>query len=131
MKKFSLIAAGLHGVTAVSLGAFGAHGLKTALLSYPPEEAAKMLGWMETASRYQLTHAAALVGLAALAPSLPKDWGRFAAWGFTFGAAVFSGTLYAMALGAPHWLGGVTPIGGLGMLFGWSALVWAGLQQRD
>ncbi|HUL75644.1 MAG TPA: DUF423 domain-containing protein, partial [Vicinamibacteria bacterium] len=38
------------------------------------------------------------------------------------GSALFSGTLYAMALGAPRWLGAVTPIGGLGMMLGWLLL---------
>jgi len=131
MRKFCSIAAGLHGVTAVSLGAFGAHGMKKAYESLPPEESAKLLGWLETAARYQLTHAAALLALAALAPSLPKVWSRFSAHGLAWGTAVFSGTLYAMALGAPRWLGGVTPLGGLGMIAGWSALVWASVQEQS
>jgi len=38
------------------------------------------------------------------------------------GAALFAGTLYAMALGGPKWLGAVTPLGGLGMILGW---MWA------
>jgi uncharacterized membrane protein YgdD (TMEM256/DUF423 family) len=38
---------------------------------------------------------------------------------------VFSGTLFAMALGAPRWLGAVTPLGGLSFLAGWAALAWA------
>jgi uncharacterized membrane protein YgdD (TMEM256/DUF423 family) len=38
------------------------------------------------------------------------------------GAAVFAGTLYAMALGAPRMLGAVTPLGGLGLLSGWLML---------
>jgi uncharacterized membrane protein YgdD (TMEM256/DUF423 family) len=35
------------------------------------------------------------------------------------GAAIFSATLYAMAVGAPHWLGAITPIGGTLMIAGW------------
>jgi len=38
---------------------------------------------------------------------------------------LFSGSLYAMALGAPRWLGAVTPIGGLCFLVGWVILAWA------
>ena len=40
------------------------------------------------------------------------------------GSLVFSGTLYAMTLGAPRWLGAVTPIGGLLLLAGWLLLAW-------
>ena len=36
-----------------------------------------------------------------------------------------SGSLYAMALGAPRWLGAVTPLGGLCFLAGWALLAWA------
>ena len=39
------------------------------------------------------------------------------------GAAIFAVTLYAMALGAPRWLGAVTPIGGGLLIIGW---LWAG-----
>jgi uncharacterized membrane protein YgdD (TMEM256/DUF423 family) len=41
------------------------------------------------------------------------------------GVALFSGTLYAMALGAPRWLGAITPLGGLSLIVGWLALAWA------
>jgi len=40
------------------------------------------------------------------------------------GAAIFALTLYAMALGAPKWLGAVTPIGGLLMIAGWLWAAW-------
>lgn len=128
MEKFCLIHAGLQGLMAVSLGAFGAHGLKARVASLAPDEAAKILGWVETGARYQLAHAAALLALAALLPRLAPGAARVAAFGFSTGALVFSGTLYAMALGAPRWLGAVTPLGGLGLLLGWGALLWAGLK---
>jgi uncharacterized membrane protein YgdD (TMEM256/DUF423 family) len=47
------------------------------------------------------------------------------AWLLLAGSALFSGTLYAMALGAPRWLGAATPIGGALLLAGWAALAWA------
>jgi uncharacterized membrane protein YgdD (TMEM256/DUF423 family) len=125
MDKFCVFFAGLHGFLAVAAGAFGAHGLKAKVASLPPEEAAKILGWVETGSRYQLAHAAALLALAALWPRLAPEPAGAAAQGFAWGALVFSGTLYAMALGAPRWLGAVTPLGGLGLLLGWGALMWA------
>ncbi len=46
----------------------------------------------------------------------------------TFGALVFSGTLYLMALGLPRWLGAVTPIGGVLMIAGWALLIWHALR---
>ncbi|HEY0435744.1 MAG TPA: DUF423 domain-containing protein, partial [Phenylobacterium sp.] len=50
---------------------------------------------------------------------------RFAPAFFLAGVLLFSGSLYAMALGAPRWLGAVTPVGGLGFLAGWAVLAWA------
>ena len=40
------------------------------------------------------------------------------------GVLLFSGSLYALALGAPRWLGMLTPIGGLLWLLAWAALAW-------
>jgi uncharacterized membrane protein YgdD (TMEM256/DUF423 family) len=52
--------------------------------------------------------------------------GRVWAWRFFLGGiAVFSGTLYAMALGAPRWFGAITPIGGVFLIAGWLALALA------
>jgi uncharacterized membrane protein YgdD (TMEM256/DUF423 family) len=126
LEKFCLTGAGFSGLLAVGLGAFGAHGLKAQVASLPPEEAAKILGWVETGAKYQLVHAAALLALAALAPRLAPAPAKLAARGLFWGSLLFSATLYAMALGGPRWLGAVTPLGGLGMLAGWGALLWAG-----
>lgn len=125
MERFCLLFASLHGFLAVAFGAFGAHSLKAKVADLPPEEAAKILGWVETASRYQLGHAAALLALAALWPRLVEGPARLAAHGFAWGALVFSATLYAMALGAPRWFGAITPLGGLLLLMGWAALFMA------
>jgi uncharacterized membrane protein YgdD (TMEM256/DUF423 family) len=40
------------------------------------------------------------------------------------GSALFAATLYLMAIGAPRWLGAITPIGGLLMIAGWLWLAW-------
>ena len=70
------------------------------------------------AANYQLIHAvAALVALRVEA--------RGPAWLFVAGGAVFAGTLYLMALGAPRWLGAVTPIGGALLIGGWLWLAWS------
>lgn len=125
MEKFCLTSAALNGLMAVSLGAFGAHGLRAKAAALAPEEAAKILGWVDTGAKYQLAHAAALLALAALLPRLAPAPARLSAIGFSAGALIFAGTLYAMALGAPRWLGAVTPVGGLLLLLGWASLAWA------
>jgi uncharacterized membrane protein YgdD (TMEM256/DUF423 family) len=103
--------AGVVGAAAVALGAFGAHGLKATV------DDPYLLGLWETGARYHLVHAAALLGVAAH-PRQPK----LAAALFTAGIVIFAGTLYAMALGGPRWLGAVTPIGGVSLIVGWLAL---------
>ena len=67
-----------------------------------------------------------------LAIALADQERRFASagWAFAIGAVVFSGSLYAMALGAPRMLGAITPIGGVSFLAGWALIIWRGLQQR-
>lgn len=106
------------GFLAVALGAFGAHGLEGRL-------DAQGLGWWQTATTYLMVHA-----VAALAVALSGRPGFFlwGGWSVALGALVFAGTLYAMALGAPRWLGAVTPLGGLGMLIGWAMIGWAALR---
>jgi uncharacterized membrane protein YgdD (TMEM256/DUF423 family) len=104
--------AALFGFVSVALGAFGAHLLEDRLT-------AEGADWWHTATLYSLPHAAA-----ALAAGLSGRGGNIARGGglLLIGAAVFSATLYAMALGAPRILGAVTPLGGLGLLAGWLAL---------
>lgn len=98
------------GFLGVALGAFGAHGMAS---RFTPESR----GWWETATLYLLVHAVAV-----FAAGLSGRTGLFSTggWTMTAGALVFSGTLYAMALGAPRWFGAITPIGGLLLLAGWA-----------
>ena len=110
-------AAALLGFLSVALGAFGAHGLKSKLT---PET----LAWWETATLYGLVHASA-----ALSVGFAGKGGGFSigGWAFVIGALIFSGTLYAMALGAPRVLGAITPIGGTALLIGWGAIAFAAI----
>jgi uncharacterized membrane protein YgdD (TMEM256/DUF423 family) len=103
--------AGLLGAIAVALGAFGAHGLKERLALTP--EAA---GWWQTATFYLLTHAVAIGAAVGRSVWPARLWAA--------GATVFAGTLYAMALGLPRWLGAITPIGGSLLIAGWVVLAW-------
>ncbi len=99
--------AALAGAMAVAAGAFGAHGASG--------QAAE---WLRTGGQYQLIHAVA--ALVALRLEM-----RGPGWLFVAGGAIFAVTLYAMALGAPRWLGAVTPIGGAMLIAGW---LWLALR---
>src|SRR4051812_43751848 len=118
-----LTVSGVSGFLAVALGAFGAHGLQTRLANL--DDGAKRLSWWQTAAHYHLLPALALAVVALLIPRPPQA--RFAGYAFVVGSALFSGSLYAMALGGPRWLGAVTPLGGLGFLAGWAVLAWCGV----
>jgi uncharacterized membrane protein YgdD (TMEM256/DUF423 family) len=106
--------AALLGFLCVAGGAFAAHGLADA----------QAQGWMRTAAEYGFVHVLASLIVPALVRS-GATRARLAPPLFLCGAAIFSGTLAAMALGAPRWLGAVTPIGGLLLLAGWAILAWA------
>lgn len=108
---------------AVGAGAFAAHGLKTALDAY-------QLGIFETAARYQMYHAIALLAVGAIAsrPSYSARWLKLASLAFMLGIMLFSGSLYALALTGIGILGAVTPIGGLAFMLGWFALAVAALK---
>ena len=110
---FFLRTAGVLGALAVVAGAFGAHGLETRLSE-------EMLEIYEVAVRYHMYHAIALLAVAAGAGNLWRSkWARPACWAFIAGIAVFSGTLYALALTEMRWLGAITPIGGVALIAGW------------
>jgi uncharacterized membrane protein YgdD (TMEM256/DUF423 family) len=118
-RTFVLIGA-LAGVVGVTLGAFGAHGLRARI---SPE----MLAVFETGVRYQMYHALALLVLGALAPSLSGRLVGIAGWSFTAGIFLFSGSLYLLALTDVRILGAVTPLGGVAFLIGWACLAIAAL----
>ena len=108
------ITAAAFGATAVVLGAFGAHALRGRI-----DEAALQV-W-HTAVEYQFWHTLALLALACFGVPPPRS-ARFAAVAFSFGIVLFSGSLYALALGAPRWFGAVTPCGGAAFIAGWILL---------
>lgn len=118
-----LTVSGVSGFLAVALGAFGAHGLQARLAT--AADAAKRLTWWQTAAHYHLLHALALAAVAFVLSRAPQA--RYAGYGFLVGTLLFSGSLYAMALGGPKWLGAVTPLGGLGFLVGWAVVAWCGV----
>jgi uncharacterized membrane protein YgdD (TMEM256/DUF423 family) len=118
MKRRFAAPAAFFGLCAVLAGAFGTHALRARL-------APDMLAVVETAARYQMYHALALlfVSRAAMAPGISRTVPA-AGWFFIAGTAVFSGSLYALALTGVRVLGAVTPIGGALLLAGWTVLAW-------
>jgi uncharacterized membrane protein YgdD (TMEM256/DUF423 family) len=121
-RRTTTLVAGFLGMSAVAAGAFGAHGLRAVV------EPRDLEIW-STGAHYQLVHAVALLALAAWQGAESKAL-RTAALLWTIGSLVFAGTLYAMVLGAPRWLGAVTPLGGLCLMAGWAAVAVHGWGQR-
>jgi len=111
---------------AVLSGAFAAHGLKTIL-------DAQQLALFETAARYQMYHALALlvVGILASVRQFSESLLKLAAFAFILGIFLFCGSLYALALSGITWLGAITPLGGTAFLAGWLALMIAALKPAN
>jgi uncharacterized membrane protein YgdD (TMEM256/DUF423 family) len=103
------------GGLAVAAGAFGAHALKSRV-------AADTLAIWDTAARYQMFHALALLGLAWAVTRWPGAGLNATAWLWLVGVLLFSGSLYLLVLTGHRWLGAVTPIGGVALIAGWA---WA------
>ena len=102
---------------AVGLGAFGAHALRARV-------DARMLEVFETAVRYQMYHALALLAVAYYLGHDAPGAGA-AAWSFLAGILLFSGSLYLMVATGHRWLGAVTPLGGVAFMLGWAMLARA------
>jgi len=121
-RRFGLLGALLGGL-AVAAGAFAAHGLRGRL-------APDLLAVFETAARYQMYHALALLAVAIQAERRPGRLAVLAGWLFVAGTVLFSGSLYALALSGVAVLGAITPLGGLAFLAGWGCLA-AAAWRRD
>jgi len=124
MSRLFVVLSGLLGFSAVGLGAFGAHGLRSRLESLP--DGVKRLEWWNTAAHYHLTHALALALAAWLVHRGAGASAVVAGWSFIAGVLLFSGSLYLMTITGQTKLGAITPLGGLLLLAGWGAVVAAG-----
>jgi len=125
----------IFGGLAVTIGAFGAHGLRPSpedLRAMSPivrEATERRLENYETGVRYHAYHALAIVGLGAFAMRATSG-GRavnLAGWLFVAGILLFSGPLYGIGVGGPRALGMVAPLGGVAMIAGWVAFAMGAL----
>ena len=115
-----LAVAALLGASGVAFGAGGAHALRSLM-------APEYVPTFETGVRYHLLHAVAVLALALAGEGRPI---ALPAGLFALGTLLFSGSLYALALGAPTRLGVITPFGGGALLLGWRALLRLCLTRR-
>ena len=122
-----LITGAVLGGTGVALGAFGAHALRSALPDLAPtvEEQQRLLDVWETAVRYQMYHALAIIVAGLLMRSSRTRLLPAAGCCFLFGVAIFSGLLYALVLTGVKLLGAIVPIGGTALIIGWLLLAIA------
>jgi uncharacterized membrane protein YgdD (TMEM256/DUF423 family) len=122
------------GGTAVALGAFGAHGLQQ--LAEAGTISADQIKTFETAVRYQMYHALALLIIPALNNVLNEKFSRYTANCFLFGILLFSGSLYFYSLSTwlfgteLKWLGAITPLGGLLFIAGWLFLFISAIKKQ-
>lgn len=121
LEKTFFLAGTLSALLAVSLGAFGAHFLKSRL-------SAQMLDIFEVGVRYQMYHALALLAVAWACSRWPGGLTNASGWLFLSGTVIFSGSLYILSVSGISWLGAITPIGGVAFLAGWLCLVLAVLR---
>jgi uncharacterized membrane protein YgdD (TMEM256/DUF423 family) len=120
--RLFLVCGSAFGALAVALGAFGAHGLRARLDT-------SLLHAFETGVTYQFYHSVALCVLGLWCRQLGRvtfpDAAVLAGAAFIVGIVLFCGSLYALALGAPRWLGPITPLGGVAFLAGWATFAWS------
>ena len=119
-----LILASLNGFLAVAAGAIGSHAIKARV-------APADLEIFETAVRYHMWHALALLGVAWLSTvggaRLPIT---IAGWAFVAGIILFCGPLYLIGATGSRALATLAPAGGIAFLAGWAALAAAAWQLR-
>ena len=119
MARIWLTLGAVYGLLTVTLGAFGAHGLRGWV-------ADDLLGTWGTGAEYLGIHALALLACGLLALHIPGSRLVGAAgWCFVVGSLLFSGSLFALVLSGVRGLGAVTPFGGILLILGWGLLALA------
>ncbi len=121
-KQFLIIASFMMALS-ISIGAFGAHGLKPYLDTYGEIIYNKGVNY----SFYNTLGLFAIAFITTLIPNSTKVTKGF--WAVFAGTIIFSFSLYILALTKILWLGAITPIGGTLMILGW-VLVMVGVYRE-
>ncbi|HEU0135731.1 MAG TPA: DUF423 domain-containing protein [Flavobacterium sp.] len=127
MNRTIIITAAFLAMTSVILGAFGAHALKNVI-------GETQLVSFETGVRYQMYHALMLLFID-IAP-IPHSWRNAIFYFALSGVLLFSGSIYLLATkdltGIDiQYIGFITPIGGLLLIFSWLALLYVFLSKKN
>lgn len=112
--------AGLLGLSATALGAYGAHGLSNS------GAAPHLVTAFNSGVQYQFYHALALLLVVLALRVAPSKLLHWAAGGFVLGTVLFSGSIYALVLFGTKGIGFITPLGGVCFMAGWLSLLLAG-----
>ncbi len=116
MAKLFLALGCINAMLVVLIGAFGAHGLKARLT-------VENMAVFQTGVQYHFYHAAGLILLGLIALQIPiTPYLRWSGWLMLVGIVLFSGSLYALSITNIHWLGMITPFGGLAFIIAWLLL---------
>ena len=120
MTRFFLSIAAILAVLSVAAGAFAAHGLKDSLSE-------RALEIFDTAARYQMYHALALMFVALLLSGSEAAQSILTVAGLAFitGTVLFSGSLYGLSVTGMKGLGAITPLGGVAFIIGWVCIAIA------
>ncbi|MEQ8583254.1 MAG: DUF423 domain-containing protein [Marinoscillum sp.] len=117
MDKKHLLTGSVLAVTAVGLGAFGAHALSATLEAFGRKDT------YDTAVQYHMFHAIAILFVSLINKNGPHQLLTWAIRLFLFGTLIFSGSLYVLCMTNLSILGAITPIGGLLFIGGWITLI--------
>jgi uncharacterized membrane protein YgdD (TMEM256/DUF423 family) len=120
LQQMFLVFGAILGFFGVTAGSFGAHLLKSKL-------SGEMLQVFETAVRYQMYNALALIALASLLAVFHSTWFSFAGFFLMMGSVLFSGSLYLLVFSGQRYWGAVAPVGGVLMLLGWFSILLGSL----
>lgn len=116
--KYLILISGIMGFSAIALGAFGAHGLRSVLTEH-------LLETYKTGVLYHLIHSLVLLAIALSA----KDNFIKPFWLFFAGIILFSFSLYVYAITQVTIFAMITPIGGISLLIGWFFIIIEGLKK--
>lgn len=118
--KLLIIISGIMGFTAVALGAFGAHGLKSILNE-------QLLETYKTGVLYHLIHSVVLLAIALAG----KEKFIKSFWFFFAGIILFSFSLYVYSISQITMFAMITPIGGVSLLIGWLFIIIEGIKKGN